>query len=254
MEQEPKQRIYRAAHKANCKHCGKEFEAKLKRAQFCSGICRATYHRNNPGEIQDIDPVTEKKSDPIASTSLVATMPGLPPQAQYIITHLKELNTELKDHNKDLTKQYDDLKNKNDSLRQEIDKITRDHELEAIRNEKPSGLQGLAENPLVQQFIPHLAPALGRIIEKLVDPGTKSEPTEMAGVEIGDAEVKAQVTNIAKFYASLDKESQHHIYTLLNAFVGASAADLKMTITKINNLLKNGTTAQPFGAYTGTFN
>lgn len=250
--QEPKQRIY-TVHNKTCKGCGKEYPAKLARSKFCSGTCRAAYARKHPTEdITDIEPI-EKKSD--LPATMVTSLPGLPPQAQYIIGHMKELNAELKEDNKDLKKALDDLKVKNDSLKEELATIKREHEIEAIRNEKPSGLAGLAENPMIQQMIPHVMPhigeSVGKLITKLVDKGTG----QMGGVEVpGEGEVKQQALSIANWYAKQDKPTQESVYWMINTFVGMSTEQIASTISKINNLLKHGTTAQPFGNYTGTFN
>ncbi len=77
----------------------------------------------------------------------------------------------------------------------------------------------------------------------------------MGGVEApGEGEVKEEAMRIANWYAKQDKPTQQSVYWMINTFVSMSPEQITLTIGKINNLLKNGTTAQPFGNYTGTFN
>lgn len=59
-----------------CKNCGKEFEAKTKRAEFCGAACRKAFGRNN-GVSRNVD-VTQTVTENVVTQSSVTTPVNTP--------------------------------------------------------------------------------------------------------------------------------------------------------------------------------
>lgn len=252
----------------HCLNCETDYKAALETSKFCSQKCKSQWHRKNNklGNINmkedddDTAPqqqtVKEKPSkEKNANSSLVSIVSGLPPQAQYIIAHQEK-------ENKNLQKLYDDerterkrLKEKYQTLKDKILEMETNSKIEAIQNEKPSGLQGFTDSPLFEHLMPHIGPAIGQLAQSFV---TRMQGGGMSGVPVDgnlDGEVQSQIVEINKWYAGLPKPLQGTVYDMLTKFSQYNVEQLPNLITRINNLLHNGTALTNSGANaaTGTY-
>jgi len=247
-----------------CNECQHDYKAALETSKFCSQKCKSKWHRKNNklGNINmkedddDTQPVKEKPTkEKNGNNSLVSIVTGLPPAAQFIIGQQEK-------ENKNLQKLYDEernerkrLKEKNNELKAKILEMETNSKIEAIQNEKPSGLQGFAESPFFAELMPHIGPALGQLAQGLV---TRMQGGGLEGMPVDgqlDAEVKNQVIEINKWYAGLPKPVQTTVYDMLVKFSQYNQQQLPNLITRINNLLHNGTAITNSGANaaTGTY-
>jgi len=246
-KEEPLAKVTTSYERA-CNNCGKNYLAKLNTSKFCSDACKLSNYRkikktrnegmNRPED--DIDPKQKNNG----GNNVVSVIQGLSPQAQYIIGDQQKQNNRLQklyDEEREARKK---LKSKYEDLKQEHIQMQNDHRIESIENKKPSGLAGLAESPMFPQLMEHIGPALGMLAQGLVQKISGLGNGGLAGIEGQlDADVQNQITEINKWYASLPRPMQISMYDVLIKFASQSAEQLPETLTRISNLLKNGTTA-----------
>lgn len=248
--------------KKNCEECGNEFDVKKFGAKFCSDVCRGRAHRkmkrasrpepqsNLFVKSEDFPAVTTKHQ----GTHLVASLNGLPPHAQYIITHLREQLSERKDELTRLRDKYETARKEKGDLEKKIAKLELDHKIESIENAKPSGLQGVMQNlgSLPPEVLASLAPAVTRIVEKIFGDGPAQLPIAGTDGQLDETQTKLQSFN--QWFAGLPKQMQDAVYAMLVKLANApSEQALQQTLNKILSII-NHATATPTIPFTGTFN
>lgn len=230
----------------SCDHCGTSYpfitlnKSGEPSSKYCSDKCRwAAAKKRKSGMAYD-DEKKQKADAPLMGMSIAS----LSPQSQYIISHQEKENNKLQRELDNARDENRALVDKNNALREEIAEIKTDYRIKEIEDKKPSGLQGLADNQLVQQLIPHIGPSLGRLMERWLG-GSQ----QLAGLDAAqlDEEATQQISSINAWFASLPKEGQHMVYTILDSMANIQGPQLGETLNRIINLLKNGTTAIPSG-------
>jgi hypothetical protein len=242
-------------HKRICENpdCGKEFVTKSAAAKFCTDQCRnAAWFKNQKQQRPSIES-EDKKPAPEKSLTASFTNGSLPPQAVWIISELTRsrdlLQTQLNDEK---TSRKEFQRQKLD-LERQIEKIKFDHELEALKNAKPTGLNGLSENPFVLKVLEHVGPGLNAILMKYGQPG----PDQLVAGTDGqlDGDQQNHLKQIVNWYTQLPTPLQNQVYLTIDAFAHIpNAQSLDASLKRIQNLLKNGTTATPIATPNGTFN
>jgi hypothetical protein len=223
-----------------CKQCKKEYSAVLQTSKFCSGACRAKWNKLNPKSVEDKEVSLVKKESTQAVPAPIFS--GLSPQMQIAVNLLQKES----DRWEAAFKEERDLRKKAEQDRDSFKEKLRDTEhkqvLDGIENEKPSMLERLLGS-MPAPFIEQLAPVVGRLAGLIV-PGQGQAALPMAGVEGQLDNVQIQ---ILQWIASLPEELQKQVLTVISTLMQMQPQDITITINKILNLLKNGSTinAQP---------
>ncbi len=242
-----------------CINCETPYKAALDASKFCSQKCKSQWHRKN-NKLGNIDmrdddetqPVKEKPKEKNANNSLVSIVSGLPPQAQYIIAHQEKENKNLQKLYEEERAERKRIKEKYQALKDKILEMETNSKIEAIQNEKPSGLQGFTESPFMAELMPHIGPALGQLAQGLV---TRMQGGGLGGVPIDgqlDSEVQGQLVELNKWFSGLPKPVQASTYDLLVKIAQYNPQQLPNLIIRLNNLLHNGTAITNSGANTAT--
>jgi hypothetical protein len=247
--------------KKACEECGTEFEVKKHGARFCSDICRYRAHRkgkksSGPGTIDDRDDAGD-----FPSTKMVTSLNGLSPQAQYIITHLRDQLKEQKEEARRLRDKYEAERTQKEALKDKLQQLETDHKIEAIQNSKPSGLQGIVSGlgqlppEVLQTLGQSLGPVLGRLTEKLFGGGASPAGLPMAGTDGQLDEAQGKVLQFNQWFIGLSKPLQEGVYAILVRIANQPSEDqLQQILMRIQTLLNNGTTTPNPAPFTGTFN
>lgn len=231
-----------------CKHCGNEFE-KLKHyryGNYCSGSCSvkaARIKRKSLGNIQpetftqsaiNLKPETQNPATKFIDTPLPKLpAPTLPANAdstsaQFMLQWLAKDRDRYEtayNSERELRKK---LRDEKDKLEKEFEKYKYEQQLEKISNSKPSGLQGISENPLILKLAEHAGPALGKILERLAEPGAP----QLAGAENNAA------LSFAQWLATKQPETQQYLIKMLSALAQLpDEATLMQRISQIESIV-----------------
>jgi hypothetical protein len=234
--------------KRSCDECGREYAYKKSDSKYCSSTCRSTACRKGKS-LGSTSPMSKEEKTELKGGSLI-NLGTLPPHAQYIISHQEKENDRLQKRYDEALTKIETLQDEKNKLRDELATLKTDHRIEAIENAKPGGLAGLAENPVVQQLLPHIGPSLGRVLERFLLP---AEASQMVGIEGLDEEGQQQIQLISGWFSSLPKQGQAIVYTMIDMLSSMPKEKLPSSLTQIINLLQHGTTAIPTPPQTGTF-
>lgn len=233
--------------------CEKKFVTKSKSARFCSDQCRNAAWFKNKNQQKGIVASNEKPSEERSISASFASVNTLPPNAIFIIKELersrdqiqKQLDAERVSRKEHQQKRYD--------LEKEIDRIKHDHELEMIKGAKPTGLNGLAENPMIMKILDHVGPGINAMMMRFGKGSTEPLGTGTEGQLEGNQ--KDQLQQIINWYNHLAPALQQQVYLTIDAFASIPNPQMLDTMLKrIQTLLKNGTSATPIPTPTGTFN
>lgn len=229
-----------------CKECGNEYQHGVgyRFGHYCSRMCKnhgyvkKIKERAVLGQLPLIETKPEPKqpTPPMQNTEPVQkpvnfTLPGhIEPTAQFLITFI----TKDRDRFEELYKQEratrQKIRNEKDSLEKEFEKYKYQQELEKIASAKPSGLQGLSENPLVSKLVDHIGPALGKLAERLVDQPNLPAPTQLAGDQ-------NPAVHFAQWLESKQPELQQYIIEMLATLSRVPDNNLFEKVAQINNLV-----------------
>lgn len=206
--------------KKNCEHCEKEFEGTA-RAKFCSSTCRhkaweKSHGLGNTGATQTQSTSTTTATQPKTVRASIPVPTGLDPQSQVIFSMLqkdsdrweekykeeKSESKKIREEKEKLEKELADLKHAN-----EIASMKHTQELDSVRNEKPSGLAGLADHPMVKELMTHLGPPLGELATFGVRKMTGGPPAML-----GDAQ---ELDETAQWVQSQSAETQQALRNLI---------------------------------------
>lgn len=242
-----------------CAHCSKEFSPKSAKAIYCSQRCRnaGNMKKRKLNGVQNNatgdQPVKENNTDrdedqdndnrhaPASSTQLHGSVKQLDAQAQYIITHQRDMINDLKTIRSKLEDKVEKLTERAVAAEKKLDRF--DLEKEFGIAEK-SGLNGLSNNPLVQtlmqHFAPAIAPALGAWAEKKL--GASTAAPGMEGIETLDAEAQENIKQLNQWYAKQTKDIQDSFFTLIESLSHLKDEEIPAKLKQLNALFTNGTT------------
>ena len=221
-----------------CGFCGNKFEAQSAKAKYCCDAHRnAAWYKagGKKGNLSGPDQ-SETHNPTIMSHTEIEKPPGLDFNTQYIFDLQKKEIQRWEDSANEFRKKFETVKDAKDLLEKEFEKYKNEKQIEAIKGEKPSGLQGLAESPFIQQLMPDIGPALGQLMSRAIAPG----PGSPAGP--GDPVAEAVIQQ--------PEEVQNAFRELLNLLMTyQTPQNILSVIGKIKNLLKSGSTV-----HSNTFN
>jgi hypothetical protein len=249
-QQPPVQSVNPKLRKKNCAECDDEFETASHNARFCSASCKWK-HENKRGKEKNMKPDQQK----LPSLQKQA-IEGASPQASIAIDLLRQearrwedmYREERDSHKKDVEKfeaKCEDLTNRFENAKDELAKLKVDQKIELIENAKPSGLQGLADNPLVMKLMDHVGPALGAIMMKLSDFGPPAAG-QMAGTDGQLDEIsQGQLHDINQWFLTLPVATRAAIHEAFHSMSEVKTNELLLdTVVRFNNMIKNGSTVQ----------
>lgn len=246
--EEKKRKPIEANIDRECLKCGKHYKAKNSASKFCSDICRNTFNQSqkrkpNAAPLGSIDDKSPAFPKPVAAP----TFTDIPAHLKIGVDLLTKEAQRWEDAFKDERQKRKDLQAKFEAQREELAKLKVDHQIEAIQNAKPSGLNGLAENPLVLKLMDHAGPALGAWLAKMAD----ASNTSMTGTDgqLDDATAK-QLHDINSWFVTLEEKQREEVYKLL--FVlgqSKTPAIFNDTVLRLQNILKNGSIITPYQGY-----
>lgn len=208
-----------------CKQCGTDFTPQYSMMQhridtkFCCDDHRKQWNAEHRkprkpalGNTQPTQPATSQ-----ATTFIDTPLPKLPAptlpanadstSAQFMLQWLAKDRDRYEtayNNERELRKK---LRDEKERLEKEFEKYKFDQQIEKISNSKPGGLSGLSENPLVMKLIDHVGPALGKIAERLAEPGAP----QLAGAENNAA------LSFAQWLATKQPDTQQYLIKMLNA-------------------------------------
>lgn len=224
-----------------CKQCSTDFTPRYSMmlhrvdTKFCCDDHRtqwnATHRKPRLGNIQVDRPATSSQPasiEPPMPKAITPVIPaGLSDSAQFMVQWLakdRDRYETLFNSERELRKK---LRDEKDKLEKEFEKYKYEQQLEKISNSKPSGLQGISENPLVLKLAEHAGPALGKILERLADP-----TPQLAGPENNAA------LGFAQWLATKQPETQQYIMKMLSALAQLpDEATLMQRISQIESIV-----------------
>lgn len=247
--------------------CGKEFTPTDSKQKYC-----CTAHRNKAiyekkksmGSFVDADAAQSSaqndsaQKNPPAQTFTepkqhrdLAIPSGLSPTAVFIIDNLKEQRDDWKAEWKEEREARRKLLAEKERLEKEIRDFKHERELADIRNEKPSGLNGLMESPVMKELSPHIGPAIGEFLMGIAKVGTSKiagmAPPPVPGAE-GLSGVSADIMSAtASWLSQLSEETQRAFMQMMTPIMGMDEQTALYYITNIINLIQHGSTARQTG-------
>lgn len=146
--------------------CSKEFEPKTKRAKYCSGSCRAknsVLRRVEEGSLSATPKPITPKPEVTMDRHEIPKPAGLDIHAQYVITaQEKEISRWEKAYQEERTRRKEVEKEKA-KVAEELATLKTDQLI--AQKSKPSGLDGIMENPMIQAIMPHAGAAIGEWVK-----------------------------------------------------------------------------------------
>lgn len=246
-------------YRHGCETCNKEFESHRRHARFCSDKCRSinTRKRHKLNGIMTTTKEEQTKPPKVNGssngsshgTAVVATpiFQGLTPQMQIAVDLLKQ---DARRWEEMYREEKAARKKTEDSLKEKVDELARikvDHQIESIENKRPSGLQGLAESPIVAKLLDHVGPALGALMMKLTDgsgPGLIGTDGQL------DELTQTQISEFNKWFAGLHPDQRGVIYEIIVSWAQSKTPEiLNDTLVRIKNILRSGTVIMPHVGY-----
>jgi hypothetical protein len=225
-----------------CEECSTPFTSMLKRARFCSGKCRAKNARKNGTSLGIAFKETGSQLPvPASQRTSMHVLSQTDPQTQVVMDILTKEASRWEDAWKEERTQRKELQKANAALKEQLAALKVDHQMEALENSKPSGLAGLADNPLVQKLFEHAAPALGAFLMRYAE----GAPQQMISGTDGqlDETTQKQLADLNTWYAQLPQAAKDGVYQVLTDLAKIQNPELlNLTLTKIHNLIniKNG--------------
>lgn len=175
---------------------------------------------------------------------------GLSPTALFIIDNLKEQRDDWKAEWREEREARRKLLAEKERLEKEIRDFRHERELSDIRNEKPSGLSGLMESPVMKELTPHIGPALGEFLMGIAKVGT----SKMAGMGTpvpgapGMAGVPTDIMSAtASWLSQVSEQTQQAFMQMMTPIMGMDEQLAMYYLSNIINLIQNGTTARQTG-------
>lgn len=244
-----------------CVQCGKAYDTSTSNSPnlFCSEVCRHKHQRvrkkqkidqlrqqaqsalngnNGNGESSSPVAIVEEKlpvqnSKPVSDRQ--ATMhitSSMPPHMALMVDLLKKEATRWE-------KAYQEEKASKKRLA--IDNQALRDRLKEIELKKPTGLQGLAESPLMKDLLPFVGPALGRLAEGIANAAMPGAG-QIAGTNGQlDAQLEKEVHDINQWYISLPRQQQQEVFAILDMLANAKSPEaMSLIAKKILTLIKNG--------------
>lgn len=160
----------------DCVQCGTSFEPKRDFALYCSKKCQNKAHNDKKRNFRinngTDDSLNDRKNG--RENGLSTNHNG---HAEFSFM-LKVLETDRDRFENLYNKEREErefLEEELSTLEKEFAKFKAAHAIEKIANAKPSGLSGLAENPLMMKLIDHLGPAIGKFAERMSANGTPAK-------------------------------------------------------------------------------
>ena len=232
---------------SSCQDCGDEFMPTAKHQRFCSDICRVRNFNKNK-KLGATTMNAEEPHTPVQVSKAFNSLPGIPVHAQYVIDAQKREIEQWEKQFEKANKKLDEKTAEVEKLRDQLATIKTDRQIEEIRGQKPSGLNGLMESPVFKELMPHIGPALGRIADKLADavpmPDTAAPVTpqqQLLGMD-------AQLQSIAEWYAEQTEETKTAVFNFMNRLAQLQptviVAKLSSALNALNGVItpqKNGT-------------
>jgi hypothetical protein len=258
-EEKRTRKVLEAKHDRECLECKKQYKAKYEHSKFCSDFCRSTFNRKaaskaaTASKLNGIDKMEKETNVPSLFPKDAA---GATPVFHNLPAHLAIAVDLLKNDGKRWEHAYNQEREKRKEIqakyieaKDELAKIKVDHKIESIENAKPSGLSGLAENPLVLKLMEHAGPALGAWLMKMQGESTPGQL--MSGMEGQLDEVtQKQLSDINSWYLTLSDKAKAVLYDVLHSLGQSKTPEiLNDTLLRIQNILKSGSVITPYAGY-----
>lgn len=200
----------------NCNECGKPYEAKTTKSQYCSSTCRAmaSVKRKVLKGLGDVTEDTQETAP--ASRSVIPMPPSVDPASQFIINlQAKEIDRFESLYNEE-RKAKKELKKANSDLRDKIAQIEVDQKIaDATRSEK-SQLEGFANSPFIQGLLPFLGPAIQEMSTNMAKRVAASGAPKAPGVQgLEDS----PIGQFMSWLSTQPEDVQGFVWELLQAFM-----------------------------------
>lgn len=223
--------------------------------KFCSKKCAPSYKRVNLGQPVS-EPASPSASQPALPTEYLGThtkkvekqgdepvkydIPRIgitDPAAAFIIDQLKQERTRWETSYKEQREAKKAAQQKVADLEKQIAKMESEAAIKLAS--RPSGLDGLLENPGFQSLLPFIGPLVQRIGEKVVDMATQQPAPIVAEQMAGAPQANEAFVQFQSWFLAQTPEVQKNIWEMLEAFktVGDTRGEneLLSTILQIQN-------------------
>lgn len=247
-----------------CKFCGTDFDPEkrtddMQAKLFCSYSCHNKYYRKqrqakklaglaSPDATFMTDngehPVHDKPVSPLPvvkplsmkelpSKASALSFGSFGPAEQFIIATLQDENNALK-------AVKEKLKDKVETLTKELADERQARREDVLK--KPSTLEGLSESPVIAQLMPHIGPALGQLLNKLMGSGTSvgipGSTSGMNGQQLPE-ETDKMVSALVGWFISLPVELQTMFFNMVRGLAEKSPEDQVKMLEQLSALVLN---------------
>lgn len=237
----------------NCDECHEEYTASSKLSRTCGPRCRTRAMRRiakeqaqqpsqTMNESQEMsptrDPVTTEKPDKaIRTKSIRPKFSGLPPDVsigvmllERELDRMEQMYTEERAKRKKIQDKYETLK---DQVKDE----RHQQQLAGIEAAKPDLLDRVISgvSQLPAPILENLAPALGRLMEKVVPAGEG-----VAGQLQGH--IDPMTGELLQWIANLPEAIRENLLLVIGKLMGLDQEKLNSTLVQFLNLIKSGST------------
>lgn len=229
--------------------CNVEFEPNDSKQKYCSPRhkSKAFYDRKktvvngvSAQKVESHGMTTGHKQD-----SDLTIPSGLSPTAIFIIENLKDQRDDWKSEWKEERDARRKLISENEALEKQLRDLKHEHEIQEIRGEKPSGLNGLMGSPAMKELSPHIGPALGEFLMGIAKVGT----SKMAGLSTSTPSNEGgNLESIQQWVSKLSESGQQSFMEMMTSVTSMDEQTAMYYISNFINLLQSGTTARQTGS------
>lgn len=226
----------RITYNKNCEYCGIEYQAGLPNARFCSARCRAANWRSEKSSDtiereHQPDQIDSTEQEPEISEALSPGMQMLVDLLRDQCEYWENAYADERERSNEWEEKYNNTKA--ELHEQKLNQKLLNHKIDILQKAKPTGIDGLAENPFLLKLAEHVGPALAGLVTRLGDSKNKGS----------EKRPDPQANNSSFYYvqlpANLPEDRRIKIIEILRDMAALNLDDLDATIGSIFQLLKD---------------
>lgn len=248
----------------NCNECGTEYETRHPASMYCSGRCRQralrSRHPNEqpkqeqpsqtiplmnapqPKPESSVKEVTEEKIDKTEkrNPSIRPKFSNLPPDVAIGVSLLERELNRVEDMYREERGKRKKIQEKYERLKDEVKDERHANQLAGIEAAKPDLVERIMSGfgQLPQPLVESLAPALGRLMDKVVPP---SQPG-VAGQLQGGEQMDPMTADLIRWIAAQPEQTRELLFHVIGKLMGLDQEKLPATLMQFLNLLQSGST------------
>lgn len=227
---------HRITYNKHCEQCGIEYQAGLMSSRFCSSRCRAANWRS---ERSSPAPERERQVDRLESAEQESEVSanGLSAETEFLLDFLKDraeywegVYMDEREVSKEWKEKYESTAT--ELQEQVLNQQLLNHQIEILQKAKSSGMNGLAENPLLLKLAEQFGPALAGLVTRLSDGGVNSKAKQ---TNLRPDESSSHYIQLPK---SLPEDRRIKIIEILGDMAALNLRDLDVIVDSISKALQ----------------